>query len=183
MTSRVPASTRLPRLDLPRSNVMRMFITTACDWTRDNQEVLHSLLDDRGLFVSGTPYTLNGKKHLITATIERFDKENTQAEIRMSYDATDYPDRVSIPRTDRREHEFLTHALKLTMGDAFFLQHRISLWRSRRFSTVVPATEPNWWNLRRIGDVSGSRCKCCQTPRRAIGRLGIWFQPIPKSNW
>lgn len=119
MTSRVPASTRFPRLDLPRFNVMRMFITTECDWARDNQEILHSLLDDRGLFVSGTPYTVKGKKHLITARIDRVDAETTRAEIYISYDATDYPDRVSIPRTDRREREFLTHALRLTGIDAF----------------------------------------------------------------
>lgn len=115
MIDSAPRSLKLPRIDLPRSNVTRMFITAYGAGTPENSDAIRSLLGEADFFVSGTPYVARGKQHLISQIIdpENEDEDTPQMQVRIIYDASDYPDRVSIPRSDQRESEFLTHALSM----------------------------------------------------------------------
>lgn len=114
MNSRRSNAAKFPRINLPRANADRMFLSSRFPSTNENAALLEPLLGGEEIFFSGTPYTSLGKKHLITASVGHPDGEVDHWVIRIEYDATDFPDEVSVPREDRREAEFLSACVRLS---------------------------------------------------------------------
>lgn len=176
MTDSTSKPLKFPRIDLPRSNVMRMFITANCEWTAESTEVMRDILGGGNFFVSGTPYTANGKQHLITDSVSYIEEQSPRSLIRIDYDATDYPDSVTVPRGDQREREFLTHVLRLR--DTF------DLWCNIEFHFLEAENSELWFPLpSRIGSTTDATetfeivgVNAIKLPGESDGDMGYTFR-------
>jgi hypothetical protein len=168
-------SLKLQRVDLPKSHARRLFFSTECDSTSACGEVLLPLLGEGDMFVSGSPYTIGRKKHLITARVDRLKDETEEFAIRVSYDATSYPDRVTVPREDQREGEFLAQVLQLTEPMDFMCNIEFEFPEAEESALWFPLPS-------RIGGTTGAAetfeivgVQAAKLPEETTDELGYYF--------